>query len=201
MLVLLVLMYKTGHQPIVSRDRRACTHRIVCDPSSAQCALVAASTRRLISKSTPGMVRARYIVDALLLVAFLTVGITGVLINKTLFEIHTAGNAKTLHYFSAAMSILLMGVHLGLHAEYIFGKLFKKGANMIAKVATAVVLAGLVTFGGYSLTTTQLVSFLSAPLRVAVLARQCSADWRCRAGWRIDRTSKRHQQATGAFGR
>ena len=128
---------------------------------------IAASTRRLFSKSTPGMVRARYIVDALLLVAFLTVGITGVLINKTLFEIHTAGNAKTLHYFSAAMSILLMGVHLGLHAEYIFGKVFKKGANKIAKIATAVVLAGLVAFGGYSLTTTQFVSFLSAPLRVA----------------------------------
>lgn len=132
---------------------------------------IVASTRRLFSKSTPGMVRARYIIDALLLVAFLAVGITGILINKTLFAIRVAGNAKTLHYFASALSIILMGVHLGLHADYLFGKVFKKGANMIAKIATAVVLAGLVAFGGYSLTTTQFVSFLTAPLQAVRFAQ------------------------------
>ena len=128
---------------------------------------IGATTRKIFSKATPGMVRARYIVDVLLLVSFLTVGITGVLINKTLFAIHVAGNAKTLHYFAAGLSILLMGVHLGLHADYLFGKLFKAGANKIAKIATAVLLAAMVAFGGYSLFTTQFVSFLAAPLQTA----------------------------------
>jgi hypothetical protein len=132
---------------------------------------IAATTRKLFSKSTPGMVRARAIVDALLLVSFLTVGITGILINKTLFVIHVEGNAKTLHYFSSALSVILMGVHLGLHADYLFGKVFKKAANKIAKIATAVVLAALVAFGGYSLTTTQFVSFLTAPLQAEEFSR------------------------------
>ena len=60
-----------------------------------------------------------------------------------------------------------MVVHLGLHADYLFGKLFKKGANKIAKIATAVLLAALVAFGGYSLFATQFVSFLAAPLQTA----------------------------------
>jgi len=128
---------------------------------------IAATTKKLFCKSTPAMVRARYIVDALLLVAFLTVGITGVLINKTLFSIHVAGNAKTLHYFSAALAVVLMGVHLGLHADYIFSKVFRRGANKVAKAALCVVLAAMVALGGYSLVTTQFVSFLTAPMRTA----------------------------------
>ena len=131
---------------------------------------IGAVTKRLFAKATPGMVRARYIVDVLLLIAFLTVGVTGILINKTLFAIHAAGNAKTLHYFASAIAILLMGVHLGLHADYIFGKLFRKGANRIAKLATAIVLALLVAFGGYSLFTTQFVSYLAAPIQAAAFS-------------------------------
>jgi uncharacterized membrane protein YgcG len=127
-------------------------------------------TKRLFAKATPGLVRARYIVDVLLLIAFLTIGVTGILINKTLFAIHVAGNATTLHYFASAIAILLMGVHLGLHADYIFGKLFRKGANRIVKLATAVVLALLVAFGGYSLFTTQFVSYLAAPIQAAAFS-------------------------------
>jgi len=128
---------------------------------------IVATTRKLFSKTTPGMVRSRYIVDVLLLVAFLIVGVMGVLINKTLFTVHAAGNAKTLHYFSAALAVLLMGVHLGLHADYIFGKVFRRGANRVAKIAVGAVIAAMIAFGGYSLAATQFVSFLTAPVRTA----------------------------------
>jgi len=131
---------------------------------------IAATTRKLFSKTTPAMVRARYIVDVLLLIAFFAVGVTGILINKTLFTVHAAGNAKTLHYFSAALAVLLMGVHLGLHAEYIFGKVFRRGASKAAKIAVSVVLAAMIAFGGYSLVTTQFVSYLAAPVRTAQFA-------------------------------
>jgi len=128
---------------------------------------IGSATKRLFAKGTSGMVRARYLVDALLFLAFVTVGVTGILINKTLFEIHVAGNAKTLHYFASALAIILMGVHLGLHADYIFGKIMRKGANKLAKAALAVVLACLVAFGGYSLFTTQFVRYLAAPIQAA----------------------------------
>jgi hypothetical protein len=132
---------------------------------------IAAATKRFFSKSTSGYVRACYLVNALLLLAFLAVGVTGALISKVVFSLHVAGNFKTLHYFSAALAVILMGVHLGLHADYIFGKLLKKGANRIAKVALAVVLACLIAFGGYSLVTTNFVSFLAAPLQASSFAR------------------------------
>ena len=131
---------------------------------------IAAVTRKLFGKTTPGLVRARYLVDALMLAAFLTVGVTGVLISKTLFAVRLAGNAKTLHYFASAVAIILMGVHLGLHTGYLFGKLFKRGANRIAKISTAVLLAALIAFGGYSLATTRFVSFLAAPFQSARFA-------------------------------
>ena len=171
MLILLVLMYK---KPVISMQFHEIgglaliglfvIHHIV------NARWIGSATKRFFRKGTPGMVRARFIVDALLLVAFLTVGVTGVLINKTLFEIHVAGNAQTLHYFSSAIAILLMGVHLGLHADYIFGKLFRASANKLAKVATALLLACLVAFGGYSLTTTQFVRFLAAPVQAAAFS-------------------------------
>ena len=121
-------------------------------------------TRKLFRKGTPGVVRARYIVDVLLLLAFLAIGVSGVLISKVVFSFHVQGNFKTLHYFASAVAIILMGVHLGLHADFIFGKLLRKGANKAAKVALCVVLAAMIAFGGYSLFTT---SFLRFPRRSA----------------------------------
>ena len=132
---------------------------------------IGAVTRRLLKSGTPGLVRARYLVDVLLLLSFLAVGITGVLISKTLFSFHTGGSAKTLHYFASAVSIILMGVHLGLHADYVFGKVFQRGANKLAKVLLAVLLSCMVAFGGYSLFTTQFVSFLAAPIVSAQFER------------------------------
>lgn len=165
MLVLLVLMYKKQVISLAFHEIGGLAliglfivHHLV------NMRWIGAVTRRLFAKETPGLVRARYIVDVLLLIAFLAVGITGVLISKTLFSFHTAGNAKTLHYFASAVSIILMGVHLGLHADYIFGKAFQKGANKVGKIALAVLLSCMVAFGGYSLFTTQFVSFLTAPL-------------------------------------
>lgn len=126
---------------------------------------IGAVTRRLFAKGTPGIVRARYIVDTLLLLAFLAVGVTGVLISKVVFTLRVAGNWKTLHYFASALAVLLMGVHLGLHAEFLFGKLLKRGANKAARIALGVLLAAMIAFGGYSLTTTSFLRYLAAPLQ------------------------------------
>ncbi len=168
MLILLVLMYK---KQVVSMSFHEIgglvliglflVHHLV------NARWIGAATKRFFTKGTSGLVRARYIVDALLLVAFLTIGITGILINKTLFTIRVAGNISTLHYFASALAIILMGVHLGLHVDYVFGKILKKGASKVAKIALAVVLAALIAFGGYSLFTTQFVSYLAAPLQAA----------------------------------
>lgn len=171
MLVLLVLMYK---KQVISLEFHEVgglaliglflIHHLI------NARWIGASTRRLCAKGTPGLVRARYIVDALLLIAFLAVGVTGVLISKVVFSVHVAGNFQTLHYFSAALAVVLMGVHLGLHADYIFGKLLRKSTGKAAKVVLAVVLTAMIAFGGYSLFTTSFVQYLAAPLQAARFA-------------------------------
>ncbi len=131
---------------------------------------IGAATRRFFSRDTPGLVRARYLVDVLLLIALLAVGITGILISKVVFHIRAAGGYQSIHYLSAALAIILLGVHLGLHAEYIFGKLLRKGANKAAKFALAIVLAIIVAFGAYSIVTSTFVGFLAAPIQVSRFA-------------------------------
>ncbi|MCE5187862.1 MAG: DUF4405 domain-containing protein [Eubacteriales bacterium] len=168
MLVLLVLMYKKQVISMAFHEIGGLAliglfliHHLV------NAKWIGAATRRLFTRNTPGLVRARYIVDALLLLAFLAIGVTGVLISKVVFSLRVAGNFKALHYFASAFAILLMGVHLGLHAEYIFGKLVKKSASKVAKIALCVVLAALIAFGGYSLFATSFLSYLAAPLQAA----------------------------------
>ena len=131
---------------------------------------IRAATRKLFCKGTSGLVRARYIVDALLLLAFLAVGVTGVLISKVVFSFHVQGNFRTMHYFASALAIILMGVHLGLHVDYIFGKILRKGASRVAKAVLCVVLAAMIAFGGYSLFTTSFLRFLAAPLQAASMS-------------------------------
>jgi len=132
---------------------------------------IRACTSRCFVKGTAGMVRARYIIGSLLLLSFLTVGVTGALISRVVFNIHALGDFRMLHYFSSALAIVLLGVHLGLHVEFIFGRLVRKGANKIAKAVLAIVVAGMVAFGGYSLSTSSFLSYLTAPLQSARFAR------------------------------
>ena len=171
MLVLLVLMYRKQVISIAFHEIGGLAliglfviHHLV------NAKWIGTVTRKLFDRKTPGLVRARYIVDVLLLLSFLAVGITGIFISKVVFSLHVQGNFKTLHYFAAALAIILMGVHLGLHADYIFGKILRKGANKAAKVVLCVVLAAMIAFGGYSLFTTSFLRFLAAPLQAASLA-------------------------------
>ena len=171
MLVLLVLMYKKQVISLAFHEIGGLAliglfviHHLV------NAKWIGSVTRKLFSKDTPGVVRARYIVDVLLLLAFLAIGVTGILISKVVFSFHIQGNFKTLHYFASALAVILMGVHLGLHADYIFGKALRKGASKAVKVALSVVIAAMIAFGGYSLFATSFVRYLAAPLQSASLS-------------------------------
>lgn len=131
---------------------------------------IGSSTRRFFQKGMPGMVRARYLVDLLLLIAFLAVGVTGVLISKVVFSIRVAGNFQTLHYFAAALAVILTGVHLGLHADYILGKVLRKNAKKAVKVALCIWMAAMLAFGAYSLYATSFLRYLAAPIQTARFA-------------------------------
>ena len=125
-------------------------------------AWIAAVTRKLFSRQTPVRTRVSYCVDALLIVAVLCIGVSGALISKTVFSFGVHGGGwKTLHYFCAALALILGGVHVGLHAQYLFGGLRKR--NQAVRVAAAVLLAVILVFGVYSLTTTSFIRWLGMP--------------------------------------
>ena len=130
-----------------------------------------ATMRGVFAKNTPGLVRARYIVDTLLLLSFITVGISGVLISKVVFQVRISGNYRALHNFASALAVILTGVHLGLHADPLVGRLFRKSVPVAIRAALAVVLACIVGFGGYSLVTSSFASLLTAPLQAAQFSR------------------------------
>ncbi|MEA4869955.1 MAG: DUF4405 domain-containing protein [Christensenella sp.] len=133
---------------------------------------IGSATRKLFHRGMPALVRARYIVDALLLAAFLAVGVTGVLISKVVFSLHVQGNFKMLHDFSAALAVILMGVHLGLHADSIFGRLLRRDASKAARAMLCIGLAAMIAFGAYSLFTTSFIRLLTAPLQSASMAHR-----------------------------
>lgn len=63
---------------------------------------------------------ARWIVDVLLLLSMTAVLVTGLLISKTLpTAIAGAHGLQVWHYFFAAASLALAGIHLGLHGAYL----------------------------------------------------------------------------------
>ncbi len=110
-----------------------------------------------------GKTRLMWIVDALMLTGFLAVGVSGILISKIAFPgLATQGGPwKTIHYSCAALSLALVGVHLGLHFNYLKGifSRFVRLPRVVAVVLTAVILA----YGVYGVAATSFVRWLTMP--------------------------------------
>lgn len=122
-------------------------------------------TKRLFKAGTPTKSKIMYGIDALLLVCFLIIGISGAMISKVVFNFGVHGGVwKTLHYFCAALSVLLVGIHLGLHWNYLFRFAAVPG---IRKTVFTVVVVLLCAFGAYSLATTSYTQWLTMPFSTA----------------------------------
>ena len=107
--------------------------------------------------------RLMWIVDALMLVAFLIVGVSGVMISKVAFPglAVQGGPWKALHYGCAALSLILVGVHLGLHYRYLKG-IFSRWIRLPRAVAAVLVLL-LMAYGVYGVTSTSFIRWLAMP--------------------------------------
>ena len=125
-----------------------------------------AVTKRFFLKETPIRTRVQYVLSILLFIDFLLILLSGVLMSKVVFSFKVHGGAwKTIHYFCAALAVLLCGVHGGLHGKYLFGKLLKKKP---LKICLSLLLACTLAFGVYSLTTTSFLQWLGMPFTASV---------------------------------
>ena len=121
---------------------------------------------------TAGMIRrnvklnARWVVDVLLLASMTAVLVTGLLISKTLpTAIAGARGLQVWHYFSAAVSLALSGIHLGLHGAYLKNRLWNKLPlpERARKTAGILLLCVLFCFGSFRLVTTGFASQFTRP--------------------------------------
>ena len=123
-------------------------------------------TTKLFRKETQNRLRIAWIVDALLLVDMTILIVTGLMISKT-FPIALPGGhgASSWHYFAAAWSIILVGIHLGFHWNFIRG--MGKKVNILpkkfAKVLGSVLLTAALLWGGFSLVTGSFSRWITSP--------------------------------------
>lgn len=125
------------------------------------------TAKRVFSKGYSAKQRIMYILNILLVLVFLTVGITGILISKVVVQ-HSDKNMamSQLHYTAAALALVLIGVHVGLHWKFIISTLAKKiPLPVITQKAVSVLLiTAIVGFGIYGTYTSKLRSWLSSPI-------------------------------------
>ncbi|MGI1659436.1 MAG: DUF4405 domain-containing protein [Desulfitobacterium sp.] len=136
-------------------------------------------TLRLFDQSLPRKTRLGYIINALLLIAMTFIVVSGVLISKILFPNLNVGNLRWLHeihILGSYLSLILIGVHLRLHWQWIKGqikKVFQGRPTQIALSLTKLSVILLLVFGGYSLVAPQ----LEAKLPELIPAIGSEADW------------------------
>lgn len=125
-----------------------------------------------IRSVTTGIIRrktklnARWVVDVLLLVSMTAVLVTGLLISKTLpTAISGARGLQIWHYFFSAASLVLSGIHLGLHDTHLKNQLWNKLPlpKAARKTLGILLLCVLFCFGSFHLVTTGFVSQFTRP--------------------------------------
>lgn len=127
-------------------------------------------TVRFFSPSMEAGVRFRYVIQCLLLVSFVLIVISGIFTSQVLFTyFEQARNSpwRTVHHFCAALSVILAGVHLGLHWSFVTG-MFKKVIRiprMAAVPLGTVLLLVILVFGACSMANSRLTDWLAEPFR------------------------------------
>lgn len=129
---------------------------------------ISAITAKFSSKSLPSKVRFGYIIDLLLLISFLFIIISGIKTSQVLFPfIADAKDSpwRNIHHLFSGVSIILVGIHLGLHWNFV-SDMFKKMIRIpqkISKPLSIILMLALLVFGSYSIATSSFKGWLTAP--------------------------------------
>lgn len=129
---------------------------------------VASISSKLFHKSITPRTRFVYVIDTLLLISFILIIVSGILTSQVLFPFLSAGKDspwRNIHHFFSAVSIVLVGIHLGLHWNFVSGMLKKavKLPSKVAKPLSICLLAVILIYGIYSLGTSSFTEWLTAP--------------------------------------
>lgn len=127
--------------------------------------------RRLLDKNLPAKTKIGFAINLLLVICFAVIALSGVMISKTILT-GISGQSpywKVAHYFCAALTVFLLGIHIGLHVPFLKGmaKKFVRLPQRVGAGLLAVFLLAAVVFGSYNLATTGVSRWLSMPFQTS----------------------------------
>jgi hypothetical protein len=124
-------------------------------------------SKKIFSRDLAFKLRFGYIIDFLLLLSVAAILVSGILISKVVFTGLSipGGNWKVLHYFASALSLILVGIHVGLHWGFVM-TMFKKYVKVpaaLAKPVSIILVIAVLAFGLYSIYSSNFKMWLSSP--------------------------------------
>jgi hypothetical protein len=75
--------------------------------------------KKFFDKSVGFRIKFAYVIDFLLLFSFVLIGISGIMISRIIFKVGIMPLWRQLHTIVSAVSVILLGVHIGLHGKMI----------------------------------------------------------------------------------
>lgn len=122
---------------------------------------------RLTDKKLPVRSKICWIINFFLLVSFILIAISGIFISKTVL-INISGDIvlwKSIHYFVSALAIILIGIHIGLHWNYLKGFVTNKIKLPVkfGKILGTTLIAFLLISGVYNTISSDFSHWIALP--------------------------------------
>ena len=117
-------------------------------------------TLNLFDRKLPGNTRFGYLLNVLLLISMTFIILSGLLISKVVFPNLHIGNQswfKIAHISFSYLTLILIGIHVGLHWQWIINhmkKIFKVNSSKVTDIIAKAAIALVLLFGGYQMYTT-----------------------------------------------
>lgn len=111
-------------------------------------------TLRVFDRELPAKTRFGYFLNVLLLIAIIVIIVSGLMISKVIFPgLRSADQRwfRVLHLGISYLSLVIVGMHVGLHGQWIIGmmkKVFKVQSSSLTRVLAKVALVLVIFFGG-----------------------------------------------------
>lgn len=125
-----------------------------------------AMSARFFSADTSARARLNFVMAVLLIVSWAASGITGVMVSKKIFAFNIA-SMNPIHFFTSAIALLITGVHVGLHWNYLRAKIYAAvpALSGISRGIVIIIMAMFIGLGVYGFASSGMLRWLSAPFR------------------------------------
>lgn len=181
MVLLLVLMFNKN---VISMNFHEIGGLVVCGLFVIHMLLnykwIIGVTKKIFSKGLKFKARLGYIINGLLLLIMGFIGISGILISKTIFTSISSNNIfwKMGHQVVAGYGIILVGIHIGLHWGFLknYFKKFIKTPIKVGKSLGVIFVVIIMVYGVYSMGTSNFTRWLSAPFTMSQIGGNFNKD-------------------------